>query len=80
MPQSLFTGKPGTTHFQTQDTTVVEAAGTIEAMHCHIVYKIQQLRKIANELESKVAEKEGHQEDASGVDGFGKLGNIDSSV
>ena len=40
MPQSLFTGKPGTTHFQTQDTTVVEAAGTIEAMHCHIVYRI----------------------------------------
>tara|TARA_B110000285_G_scaffold194503_1_gene224193 strand:+ start:814 stop:1050 length:237 start_codon:yes stop_codon:yes gene_type:complete len=41
MPQSLFTGKPGTTHFQTQDTTVVDmGVGTIEAMHCHIVFKI----------------------------------------
>ena len=80
MPQSLFTGKPGTTHFQTQDTTVVEAAGTIEAMHCHIVYKIQQLRKIANDLESKVAEQEGQTSEGQGPDGLAKLANIDSSV
>lgn len=80
MPQSLFTGKHGTTHFQTQDTTVVEAAGTIEAMHCHIVYKIQQLRKIANDLESKVAEQEGQTAEGQGPDGLAKLANIDSSV
>jgi hypothetical protein len=61
----------------TQDDTVIkqEEIDNLEDMHCHIVTKIQQLRKIACDLEEKVARRNG-----SPSSNFSNLHNIDSSV
>ena len=44
-------------------------------MHCHIVSKIQKLRSIASDLESRIAARE-----QAILSSENKFGNIDSSV